>query len=132
MTQKKKKKAIVPAPDSKLLPWQKWPPTQIFPLEEGSRAGVVVDQKGNPQLFVFDTNALLDILSTIDEALADKLPAADYHSKQANPSGWLIDEIESHLPVSNPYVQSLKDAIAEAEAKGWVPFEKIKEDLQIP
>lgn len=132
MPKKKAKKSIIPTPESKLLPWQKWPPTEIFPLEAGSRAGVVVDKQGNPQLFVFDTQALLDVLSTIDEALADKLPAADYHSKKKNPSGWLIDEIESRLPVSKDYAQSLKDAIAEAEANGWVPFEKIKEELQLP
>lgn len=101
-------------------------------MEEGSRAGVVVDKNGSPQLFVFDTHALLDILSKIDDALVDRLSEADYHSKETNPSGWLIDEIESHLPISNKYVQSLKDAIEEAEEKGWVPFEQIKEELQLP
>lgn len=129
----KKSKSIVPtSKDAKLLPWGKWQPKSIFPLEEGSRAGVVVDKNGSPQLFVFDTNALLDILSTVDEALTDKLSAEDYHSKEINPSGWLIDEIESSLPISDEYAQSLKDAIAEAEEKGWVPFEQIKEELRLP
>lgn len=129
----KKQKSLAKRPDeAKLLPWQKWQPTRIFPLQEGSRAGVVVDKEGKPQLFVFDTHALLDLLSTIDEALADTLSTNDYHSKETNPSGWLIDEIESRLPVSQEYAQSLKDAIKEAEEKGWVPFEKVKEELQLP
>lgn len=125
-----KKKSLIPSHGAKLLPWQKWQPTLILPLEKGSRAGVVVDKNGSPQLFVFDTHALLDILSTIDEALSDRLSAEDYQSKEANPSGWLIDEIEAHLPVSEEYVQSLKNAIAEAEEKGWIPFEQIKKELQ--
>lgn len=125
-----KNKSLVPK-KSKLLPWNKWQPKSVFPLEAGSRAGVVVDKDGNPQLFVFDTNALLDMLSTIDEALADKLPAGEYHSKETNPSGWLIDEIESSLSVSSEYAQSLKDAIKEAEDKGWIPFGQVEKELQL-
>ena len=123
-------KSLVPK-HSKLLPWSSWQPQAVFPLAEGSRAGVVVDKDGSPQMFVFDTNALLDLLSTIDESLADKLLDKDYHDKKINPSGWLIDEIEAHLPVSDEYAQTLKDAIDEAEQKGWVPFDQVKEELEL-
>jgi hypothetical protein len=111
--------------NAKLIPWEQVAPTSIFPLEKGSRAGVIVDRNGTPRVFVFDTAALLDVLSARDRRLVDRLPDEAYHSKEGNPAGWLIDEIESRLPVSAAYVQSLKDAIAEAKRKGWVPFETV-------
>jgi len=114
-----------------LVPWACISPTAVFPLEKGSRAGVVVDRAGRPQLFIFDTFALLDVLSHIDEALVDRLSPEDYHSKKANPAGWLVDVIEAKLPVRPEYIQSLRDAIDEANKKGWVPFEKIERDLEL-
>lgn len=117
--------------NSKLQPWATWQPQDVFPLEKGSRAGVVVDKDGSPQMFVFDTKALLDLLSTVDEQLADRLSDEDYHNKKVNPSGWLIDEIEARMPVSDEYAQTLKDAIEEAEEKGWVPFDQVKSELDL-
>ena len=127
------KNKLLPAKlsNAKLISWEKVAPKSVFPLERGSRAGVVVDKSGAPQLFVFDTFALLDVLSEIDEGLVDKLSSAEYHSKAVNPAGWLIDKIETKLPLDTAYIQSLKDAIAEAKKKGWVPFEKIERELNL-
>jgi len=115
--------------DARLVAWKKLVPLSVFKLSSGSRAGVVVDKEGTPQLFVFDTPALLDVLSTIDESLSGKVSHKEYHSKSVNPAGWLIDEIEAKLPLSPKYVDSLREAIAEAEERGWVPFEKIRSEL---
>jgi hypothetical protein len=100
-------------------------------LARGSRSGVVLDRAGVPRVFVFDTAALLDVLSAIDERLVDKLPDEAYHGKGSNPAGWLIDELESKLPLSAEYIQSLKDALAEAKSKGWVPFEAVERALEL-
>ncbi len=42
-----------------------------------------------------------------------------------------MDEIETRLPVSDAYVQSLKDAIAEAQHTGWIPFEELERALKL-
>lgn len=126
---KGKKLAPAKLEDAKLVPWKKVVPLSVFKLSKGSRAGVVLDKEGVPQLFIFDTFALLDVLSTIDEALVDKLSPKDYHLKSVNPAGWLIDEIESQLPLNPKYIKSLKEAIDEAEKKEWVPFAKIQAEL---
>lgn len=127
------KNKLLPAKlsNAKLISWDRVAPKSVFPLGRGSRAGVVVDKNGAPQLFVFDTFALLDVLSEIDERLVDKLSSAEYHSKAVNPAGWLIDKIETKLPLDTEYIQSLKDAIAEAKKNGWVPFEKIERELNL-
>lgn len=127
------KNKLLPAKlsDAKLIPWGRITPKTVFPLEKGSRAGVVLDRQGAPRLFIFDTPALLDVLSEIDEKLVDRLPSAEYHSKDVNPAGWLIDTIEEKLPVSKDYVDSLKSAIDEAKKKGWIPFEKIERELEL-
>ena len=127
------KKKLLPAKlsNAKLIPWEQVAPKSIFPLERGSRAGVVVDKNGAPQMFIFDTFALLDVLSEIDEQLVDKLSSAEYHSKKINPAGWLIDKIEAKLPLDTKYIQSLRDSIAEAKKSGWVPFEKIERELNL-
>lgn len=119
---KDKKLTPVKLKDARLVPWSKVVPFSVFKLSKGSRAGVVLDKEGVPQLFIFDTFALLDVLSAIDEALVDKLSPRDYHLKSVNPAGWLIDEIESRLPLDPQYVKSLKEAIDESEKKGWIPF----------
>ena len=128
---RRKKSLPARVADAKLIRWERVVPRSAFPLQPGSRAGVVVDRAGVPRLFVFDTFALLDVLSTVDERLVDRLPDAAYHSKDANPAGWLIDELEATLPVSDAYVQSLKEAIAEAKREGWVPFEAIERALSL-
>ena len=56
----------------------------------------------------------------------EKLSAEDYYSKNMNPSGWLIDKIESKLPVNANHIKSLKSSIGEAKKKGWIPFELIE------
>ena len=109
----------------KLLTWTKSMLSK-FKLHKGSRAGMLVDKEGIPQLFIFDTPALLDVLSAVDEALVDRLSDKEYHSKSSNPAGWLIDEIEAKLPPNPEFVQSLRDAIIEAGRKGWIPFSKIQ------
>ena len=127
------KKNLLPinVSDAKLVSWKHLSPASIFPLERGSRAGIIVDREGKPQLFIFDTFALLDVLSRIDEALVDRLLPREYHSKTINPAGWLIDELEEKLPLDPKYIKSLKDAIDEANKKGWVPFEKIEQELEL-
>lgn len=114
-----------------LVPWGKVAPKSVFPIERGSRAGVVLDREGVPRVFVFDTFALLDVLSAIDERLVDRLSDEAYHSKAANPAGWLIDELEAKLPLSDEYVRSLKEAVAEAQRKGWIPFEEVERALKL-
>jgi hypothetical protein len=109
----------------KLMPFRKVVPRTVIALHKGSKAAVVATQNGIPQVFVFDTYALLDLLSAVDEALVDKLSTAEYHDKSCNPAGWLIDTLESKLPLRPDFVRSLRLAIAEAQKKGWIPFEKI-------
>ncbi len=136
MTRKKtKKQTLTQLPKNlaagKLLPWSRVAPKSVFPLEHGSRAGVIVDNRGTPQLFVFDTNALLDVLSRIDEELVDRVSPVHYYSKRVNPAGWLIDELESKLPLNPHFVTSLRDSISEAKKKGWIPFSKIQKALKL-
>lgn len=117
--------------DAKLVSWNRVVPKSVFRLEKDSRAGIVLDRDGRPHLFIFNTAALLDVLSEIDDKLVDRLPSKEYHSKTANPAGWLIDEIESKLPISDRYVTSLKAALKEAKIKGWIPFQKIERELEL-
>lgn len=114
---------------AKLVSWKKIVPPSVLPVEKDSKAGVVIDAEGKPHLFIFDTFAFLDLLSTIDERLVDHLSPKLYYSKQGNPAGWLIDEIEAKLPLSSKYITSLKQAIKEAQKKGWVSFGKIEQEL---
>jgi hypothetical protein len=127
----KKKSPIAKLSDAKLVSWEREVPKSVFPLQKGSRAGVVVDRNGLPQLFIFDTFALLDVLSEIDEQLVDRLSNEEYHSKTVNPAGWLIDEIESRLPVNPLYANELLKGIEEAKRKGFIPFERIKAELSL-
>ena len=98
-------------------------------IDKKSKAAVVLDNDDVPRFFIFDTFALLDALSQIDEALVDRLSPEDYHSKKINPSGWLIDEIESKLPLKKSFVLSLKKALKQGQKDGWIPFSQIKLDL---
>ena len=113
----------------KLVPFSKLAPASVFKLGKGSKAAVFVDKNGVPKLFAFDTFAFLDVLSEIDNALVDKLSAEQYHDKKMNPAGWLIDKIESKLPLNPKFVASLKASIAEADKKGWIPFEEIEKEF---
>lgn len=125
------KRKLLTAKLSKAKPvsWDKIVPKSVLSLEKDSKAAIVQDRKGRPYLFVFDTFAFLDILSAIDEKLVDRLSSDEYHSKEVNPTGWLIDEIETRLPLDSTYIKSLKDAINEAKEKGWIPIEKIEQEL---
>ena len=125
MDNKRSSLAIKELKGAKLVAWTKSTLSR-FKISPDSRAGIVVNKSGVPQLFIFDTSALLDILSTIEEALVDRLSDKEYHSKSANPAGFLIDEIETRLPLNPECVQSLKDAIEEAERKGWIPFSRLQ------
>lgn len=113
---------------AKLVSWTKSILSK-FKLHKDSRAGIIMDKSRVPQLFIFDTPAFLDVLSTIDESLVDRLSDEEYASKEANPAGWLIDEIEAKLPPNPKFIQTLKDAIEEAKRKGWVPFSKLQKNL---
>ena len=113
----------------KLLAWNKVKSFHTLKLGKNSKAAVAVDNTGTPQLFLLDTRAFLDILSEMDEALVDRLSTKEYNSKSINPAGWLIDEIESKLPLNPKFVISLKKAIKESNKKGWVPFSQIQVKL---
>ena len=128
MTDKKGGLVIKEFRGAKLVSWTKSLLSK-FKLHRDSRAGIIIDKRGIPQLFLFDTPAFLDVLSTIDEALVDRLSDEEYNSRTSNPAGFLIDEIEARLPLNPEYIQSLRDAIEEAKKKGWVPFSKIKKQL---
>ena len=124
-----KKRLPIKLSNARLASWKKIVPPSVFPLEKDSRAGVVVDHEGKPHLFIFDTFAFLDLLSVIDERLVDHLSPKLYYSKESNPAGWLIDEIETKLPLNPKYITSLKEAIQEAQKKGWISFRKIEQEL---
>lgn len=127
----KKNAKLATASDAKLVSWRHIVPKSVFPLEKGSQAGVVLDHTGVPRYFVFNTDALLDVLSAIDESLFEHLSSEAYYSKTVNPAGWLIDKLEGQLPVSEGYVESLKSAIDEAQKKGWIPFKQIESELRL-
>lgn len=109
----------------KLVPFSKIAPKAVFKLNKNSKAAVVVDKNGLPKLFVFDTYAFWDVLCQIDEALVDRLSDDEYNDKSVNPAGWLIDKIESKLPLRPEFVESLKKSIREAGEKGYIPFEEV-------
>ena len=106
----------------RLVPGTKYKLLKSFGISKPSQAAVAVDKNGNPQIFVLNTFALLDILSAVDETLVDKLSIQEYHSKKHNPAGWLIDELESRLPLKTDFIASLKDALQEAGREGWFPL----------
>lgn len=108
--------------NDRFIPWKKTRFLRSFPLGGKSRAALMIDAKGAPRFFILDTHALLDVLSRIDDALVDRLSPEEYYAKEANPAGWLIDEIESRLPLKKGYAASLKQAIKEAQEEGWIPF----------
>lgn len=114
---------------AKLIAFNKLVPTSVFKFNKDSKAAIIVDKNGAPEVFVFNTFALLDILSKIDEALVDRLSTEEYHNKSVNPAGWLIDKIESKLPLNPNFILSLKRSIAEAKKKGFIPLEQIEREL---
>jgi hypothetical protein len=91
------------------------------------KAAVVVDKKGSPKYFVFDTYSLWDLLCAFDVKFEENAPSKEYVFH--NPVGWLIDAIETHLPINPELAVRLKKGIEEARKLGLVPFEKIKQGL---
>lgn len=94
---------------------------------EKFKSGVVVDKQGSPKYFIFDTYSLWDLLCAFDAKYEENVSDKEYI--QHNPVGWLIDAIESHLPVNPRLVSKLKKGIAEAERLGYISFEKLKRKL---
>ena len=88
------------------------------------KAAVLSGKDGTLKYVVFDTSSLWDLLCAIDERFEEEAPAEKYLTK--NPVGWLIDAIESKLPVNPKLITRLKKGIEEAKNSGLVPFEKIK------
>ena len=127
----KKKSPLTKQTIDQLVQWEKIVPKSVLPIEKTSRAGVIVDRNGAPHFFIFDAFALLDVLSAIDDKLVDRLSTEAYHSKTINPAGWLIDHIEERLPLNPVYIQSLRDAITDAQKKGWIPFNVIEQELKL-
>lgn len=96
-----------------------------FPKE--FRAGVVVDKENSPRYFVFDAPSLWDMLCVFDEKF-EKVASTEEYVRH-NPFGWLIDAIESILPLNPKLVVKLKQGVAQAEALGFAPFRKIMRQL---
>lgn len=90
-------------------------------------AAVVVNKSGSPKYFIFDTYSLWDMLCAFDTKFEEAVSSKEYVFH--NPVGWLIDAIETHLPVNPKLVLRLKKGIAEAKKLGLVSFEKIKHEL---
>jgi len=91
------------------------------------KAAAIIDKKGVPKYFVFDTYSLWDLLCTFDAKFEETAPPKEY--VYHNPVGWLIDAIETHLPINPALAARLKKGIEEAKRLGLVPFEKIKHEL---
>jgi hypothetical protein len=91
------------------------------------KAAVVRGKDNSPRYFVFDTRSFWDLLCAFDSVFERFAPAEAYASR--NPFGWLIDAIESCLPLKPSLVRKLKKSMAEAQKLGSVPFETIKRKL---
>ena len=91
------------------------------------KAAVLLDKKGSPKYFVFDTYSLWDVLCAADEKLEESAPDKVYVYK--NPVGWMIDAIERHLPLNPKLAAKLKKSVEEAKKLGLVPLEKVVKKL---
>ena len=98
-----------------------------FAFPKNFKALVLKSQNGSPKYFVFDTQSLWDMLCAADEKFEEKASPEEYW--YSNPVGWLVDEIESRLPVNPKLTERLKKNLREAEKLGLVPFLTIKEKL---
>lgn len=98
-----------------------------LPSPKDFKAGVITDKDGSPKYFIFDTYSLWDMLCAFDTKFEENAPAKEYIHH--NPVGWLIDAIETRLPVNPKLALKLKKGFAEAQKLGLVPFEKIKNEL---
>jgi hypothetical protein len=91
------------------------------------KAAVIVGKDHLPRYFVFDTRSFWDLLCAFD-AVFEKFVSTEAYTSR-NPFGWLIDTIESYLPLKPAFSRELKKSIAEAQKLGIVPFERIKRKL---
>ena len=96
-------------------------------MSKNFKAAVVVDKKGSPKYFVFDTYSMWDLLCAFDAKFEESVSSKEYVFH--NPLGWLIDAIEVRLPINPKLALRLKKGIEEAKKLGLVPFEKIKHEL---
>ena len=108
----------------KIIKWKQYAPFANIKLSKGAKIGIIVDKKNIPQGFVFNTKGFIELLSLIDEKLADILPEKHYYSKKTNPAGWLIDKIEEQLPIDKKFEESLEKLLEEAEKEDWLPLKK--------
>jgi len=94
-----------------------------------SNTSVVVDKKGTPLGFVFGRDSFISLLEKIDGEFEQKIK----NPKDAfnNPAGKLIDLIEENLPVDKEFAADLKEAIATAKKRGWIPFKDILRALNV-
>lgn len=97
----------------------------VFPKD--FKAAVMLDKKGSPKYFVFDTYSLWDLLCAADAGLEESVSDEAYVHK--NPVGWLIDAIEKHLPLNPKLITRLKKGIEEARQTGLIPLEKAVKKL---
>ncbi len=88
------------------------------------KVAALSSKDGVSKYFVFDAASLWDLLCAMDEKYEEKATPKEYITQ--NPVGWLIDAIESKMPLNPKMVARLKKGIEEAKKSGFVPFEKIK------
>ena len=91
------------------------------------KAAVIVDHKGSPKYFLFDTCSLWDLLCAADSQFEKTASAKEYIFH--NRLGWLIDAIEERMPINPRLIARLKKGIKEAQKLGTVPLDKIKRSL---
>ena len=98
-------------------------------LPSDFKAAVVNDKKGFPKYFIFDTYSLWDLLCAIDTKYEEQVSNKEYVFN--NPVGWLIDAIEAKLPINPKLAIKLKKGIEEAKKMGFIPFEKLTDELNL-
>ena len=91
------------------------------------KAAVVLGPNKEPGYVIFDIRSLWDLLCVFDETYEKHVSTKAYATK--NPFGWLIDALESHLPINPKMIRKLKRSLREAEKLGWIPFERLKSKL---
>ena len=130
-----KPKIISKLPASKLVKVEPLEKFAVMPKElkaslaspKNFKAAVIVDEKNSAKYFLIDTYSLWDLLCAADAKFEETASAKEYIFH--NRLGWLIDSLESHLPLNPRLIARLKKGIKEAQKLGMVPLDKIKHDL---